>query len=234
MKDFEKSIIEGYGGSLISPKMFSNKYSHAKVYLSNMEKKGLIKRVRWGWYWVPREYKDFYDFLATDRNFKVLLAQSASSFWNFDFIHRDFYLIGVKNKSFSKALEKFCNQRGWRVEAKVNPELGKKDYTEIDGIYVENKEQSIIGCIKNWAFIDAFAVLYIWKGNIDYKTLREKSLWKRVSGTNTRVWQVIKYGCGTMNELSGRNFFPFRKSALKDDFLSREIEEAVEKVLEFA
>ena len=47
-----------------------------------------------------------------------------------------------------------------------------------------------------------------------------------------RVRQALSYGCYRFNELDGNKIFPVRKTNLEDSFVSREIEEAIEKVID--
>jgi hypothetical protein len=99
---------------------------------------------------------------------------------------------------------------------------------------VENREQSIVDCIQDWAFTDAFAVLYANRRRINWDELLHDSYWKRVSGTNVRVRQVLEYAGSLFNELPDRRIFKTKKPRLEDDFIRREIEESVEKVVEIA
>jgi len=58
-----------------------------------------------GWYWIPTNYSDAWDFLTRDRGFKVIIKQTVASLWNYDFIHRDVFRLAVDNKSYKRALE---------------------------------------------------------------------------------------------------------------------------------
>jgi hypothetical protein len=112
----------------------------------------LIEKVTWGWYWIPDEVKDIWEFLRKDKNFEVISSQTAASFWNHDFIHRNIYIVKVNNKSYGKALEAFARSKGWNVE------------------------ETIINCMQNLAFVDAFAVLYANRERIKPEKLAQKKL----------------------------------------------------------
>lgn len=226
LEQFYKGLAE-WKGSLV--KVSYLEQPNAKEYLNQLAKAGAIEKVSWGWYWVPAKVKDFWDFLRRDRNFKVVAGQTAASFWNNDFIHRDMYLVKVKDSSYGKALEAFAETKGWKV---VIEPFGEEKYTEIDGIYVETLEDCIIECMQHWAFADAFAVLYENQSKGVFPKLAERSYWKRVSKTDIRVRQALSYGCYRLNELQGHKIYPVRRTNLEDAYVSREIDEAVEKVVE--
>ena len=86
--------------------------------------------------------------------------------------------------------------------------------------------------MQNWAFADAFATLYENKDKINLDRLYKESYWKRISKTNVRAKQALEYGFHQMGELSGEELFPHREPKLEDDFVRKEIDEAVEKVVE--
>ena len=100
-----------YEGSLVSVKSVKGIEPNAKEYLNKLSKEGSIERVKWGWYWVTAEVKDVWDFLEKDQNFKVVSAQTAASFWNNDFVHRDVYVLKVNDKSYGKALKEFGKKK---------------------------------------------------------------------------------------------------------------------------
>jgi len=234
MPDYLKEFhgkIRNLEGSLVRVKSIKCIEPNAKEYLNKLFREGLIERVKWGWYWVPTEIRDIWDFLEKDKNFKVVSAQTAASFWNNDFVHRDVYVLKVKDKSYGKALKEFAKKKGWNVEVEYSKDSSKMKYRKIRNLLIEDIEDNVIVCLQNWAFIDAFATLYANKNRINLDRLYRESYWKRVSKTNVRVKQALEYGFHQMGELS-RMKFPHREIKLEDDFVKREIDEAIEKVVE--
>jgi hypothetical protein len=77
-----------------------------------------------------------------------------------------------------------------------------------------------------------FSTLYLNRDKIRLEDLMKRSCWKRIKGTNIRIGQALKYGCSLINELIGKEVFKVQKSMLKDEYIKREIEEAVERVIE--
>ncbi|MFQ6075529.1 MAG: hypothetical protein ACE5Z5_05275 [Candidatus Bathyarchaeia archaeon] len=199
-----------------------------------MAKAGLVERVRWGWYWVPAEVKDVWDFFEKDRNFKIISAQTAASLRNYDFIHRDVYLLKVTDRSYGKALETFAERRGWKVRTEYIAKPSDVRYEDVGGLFVESVEETVIECMQGWAFTDAFATLYSNRDRIELKRLSEEGYWKRISGSDVRVRQALEYGCHLVNELTGRRVFDVKERRLEDDYVKREVEEAVEKVVSLA
>jgi predicted transcriptional regulator of viral defense system len=227
--EFNKRL-KPYKGSLVSVKSIKAIEPKAKEYLNKLSKEGLIERVRWGWYWVPTEVKGVWDFLEKDKNFKVISAQTAASFWNNDFVHRDVYVLKVRNKSFGKALKEFGKKRGWSFEIEYAKDVSKIKYRKVGNLYVEDIEKNIIECLQKWAFADAFATLYENKSKINLNRLYKDSYWKRISKTNIRAKQALEYGFHQLEELGVE--FPHHETKLEDDFVRREIDEAVERVVE--
>lgn len=222
--------LRPFKGSLVRVKSIKSSEPNAKEYLNKLAKEGSVEKVRWGWYWIPAKIKDFWDFLGKDRNFKVVSAQTAASFWNNDFIHRDIYVLKVKDKSYGKALKEFAKKRGWNVEVKYyeGPEIR---YRKIGNLFVEDLEENVLDCLQNWAFTDAFATLYANRNRIDLDRLYKEAYWKRISKTNVRAKQALEYGFHHLGELSGVKF-QHREPRFDDDFVKREIDEAIEKVVE--
>jgi len=231
LKEF-RGKLRDLEGSFVRAKSIKDIEPNSKEYLNKLFKEGLIERVTWGWYWIPTEIKDIWDFLERDKNFKVISAQTAASFWNNDFIHRDVYVLKVRDKSFGKALKEFAKKRGWNVEIEYSKEPSKIKYQKFGNLLVEDLEDNVIECIQNWAFTDAFATLCANRDRIDLDRLHKESYWKRISKTDVRVRQALDYGYHKINELSGEELFPHREPKLEDDFVRREIDEAVEKVVE--
>lgn len=230
LQDFSKTLKTRWAGSLV--KVGRLRQAHAKEYLNKLAREGAVERVAWGWYWVPAPVKDVWDFLAKDQNYKVIAGQTAASFWNQDFIHRNVYRIKVRDDSYGKALEAFGRARGWEI---VTEPLGTHTkFAKVGKLLVESIDQSIVDCIQDWAFADAFAVLYGNRHRINWDELLQESYWKRVSGTHVRVRQVLEYAGCSFNELSGQEMFKAPKARLEDDFVRREIEESIRKVVEIA
>ena len=152
--------LRPFKGSLVRVKSVKSIEPNAKEYLNKLSKEGLIERVKWGWYWIPAEIKDVWDFLEKDKNFKVVSAQTAASFWNNDFVHRDVYVLKVKEKSYGKALKEFARKKGWSIEVEYLKDPAKIKYRKVGNLLVEDIEENVIACLQNWAFTDAFATLY--------------------------------------------------------------------------
>jgi hypothetical protein len=163
----------------------------------------LIERVVWGWYWVPTELIDIWDFLEKDQNFKVISAQTAASFWNNDFVHRDIYTLRVADRSYGRALQEFAKKRGWQIEIEYLKASSKVKYRKVGNLFVETLEDNVVGCLQRWAFVDAFATLYEHRGEIDWDRLYQNAYWTRVSKTNVRARQVLEYGFHQFEELGG-------------------------------
>lgn len=231
LKRLYRKIQRKWKGSLVKVEEIRKEEPNAKEYLSKLAKAGLIEKVVWGWYWVPDKVEDVWDFLRKDKNFKVISSQTAASFWNYDFIHRDVYIVKVANKSYGKALRTFAQKRGWNLNVKYE-DPSKMAYTKIKGLFVEDMKDAIVSCLQNWAFADAFAVLYANRKRIKIEELKRRSYWKRISGSDVRVRQVLEYGLWLMNKHEGKELFHVRKTSLEDSYIRREIEEAVEKVME--
>jgi len=230
LQRFYSRLKERHAGSLV--KVEDTKYiePNAKEYLIKLTKLGLIEKVHWGWYFIPNKVEDPWDFFEEDGGFKVICCQTAASLWNQDFIHRDAYSLTVSDRSYERALEDFAKIRGWRINVEYVAQ--PKGYTRIGKLLVQGVNETIIECIQRWAFMDAFAVLYSNRKKIVLEALLKRSYWKRVYGTNIRVRQVLEYGCRLINESVNRKIFSVRKQELNDAYVKREVEEAVEKVVE--
>lgn len=230
LQRFYEKLKEKYGGSLVKVEEIRKIEPNAKEYLNKLAREGLIERVRWGWYWIPDEIKDPWEFFEKDRNFKVISCQTAASLWNLDFVHREVFAVKVTNKSYGKALEEFFKRRGWKIWVEV---VSKPiSYVRMNGLFVESLDETIIGCVQRWAFMDAFATLYVNRDKINLKMLLKKCYWRRIKGTDVRVKQAIEYGCHLINKLTGEIVFSVREPKIKDEYVKGEIEEAVERVVE--
>ncbi len=231
LQRFYGQLKEKYHGSLVSVHAVEKIEPNAKEYLNKLAKGGSIERVTWGWYWVPGSSSDIWQFLKQDKNFKVIASQTAASVWNGDFVHRDVYTLKVSDSSYGRALQEFGKKKGWKIEVEyVKPNVVK--YNKVGGLLVEDIEENIIECVKRSAFTDAFATLYANRRKIDPVRLARRTYWQRVAGSNVRVRQVLEYAYSLANQLEGKRMFPERKVRLKDDFVKRDVEEAVEKVVE--
>lgn len=231
LQRFYGQLKENYAGSLVSVHAVEKIESNAKEYLSKLAKVGSIEKVVWGWYWIPDSVSDIWQFLREDKNFKVVASQTAASVWNGDFVHRDVYVLKVSDRSYSRALQEFGKKRGWRIEVE-HVEQREVRYSKVGGLLVEDIEENIIECVRRSAFTDAFATLYANRSKIDPVRLARRTYWQRVAGSNVRVRQVLEYGYHFANQLEGRHVFPEKKVRLNDDFIKRDVEEAVEKVVE--
>lgn len=224
LEKFYQDLQKQWLGSLVRVKSLNHPY--AKEFMHQLTGKGLVERVAWGWYWVPAPVKDAWEFLARDKNFKVLADQTAASFWNGDFIHRDAYIIKVQDASYGKALSAFGQKKGWNFIVKIVRHL--PPYVAMDGLLVEDLENTILHCLQEWSFMDAFAALNAYKRKIDLNRLLRAGYWRRLSGTNLRVKKVLEYGCARLSSHPRHKI----RCRLNDPFIAREIEEAVEKVKE--
>lgn len=231
---FYNRLKRRWKGSLVKVENIKHMEPNAKKYLNNLAKANNIEKITWGWYWVPSKIKDFFDFLRQDKNFKIISSQTAASFWNYDFIHRDAYTIKVTNKSYGKAVEEFSKRKGWNIEVEyIKPPL-KIKYTKIKGLIIEDMEDSIIECLRKWAFTDAFATVYENRNYIDFKKILGQTYWIRISRSKVRIKQALEYGCSKMNEAMGKNLFPSRVIEFNDQYIKREIDESIEKVMDLA
>lgn len=233
LEDFRKMLIREFSGGLFRVRDAEKMHPRAKEYLHRLSKSGMVKHIGWGWYYTSVEWRDVWDFLVKDRGFKVVIKQTAASIWNYDFVHRDVYRLAVEDRSYKRALENLAGQMGWGFEIEYHDKV-PHEYREVDGLLVETPESCIVSCMSEWSFLDAFAILYFRRDEIDLKKLREMARWRRVSGTNARIWTAIKYGCILLNGSLGRKIFRVRSTELRHDDIKELIEEAVEKVVEFA
>jgi hypothetical protein len=220
------------GGSLFTVKDAAQIDYRAKEYLHRLRKLGEVNRVYWGWYNMPEEHKNVWDFLSKDRGFKVLIKQTAASVWNYDFVHRNVYRLAVQDASYKKALEVFGKERGWIFEVEYHDKV-PYNYRRMDGLLVETPESCLVDCMAEWAFLDAFAILYFRKDDVSFDKVKELARWKRIARTDTRVWNAIKYGCNLFNKQMEKKVFDVKATRLEQDDVKELVEEAVEKVMEF-
>lgn len=235
LEEFAKSLESVWKDSLFSVKEAESLNKRAKEYMYRLEKAGRVERVCWGWYCLPSDVKDPWAFLVKDKGFKVLIKQTASSFWNYDFVHRNVYRLGVESPSYKKALEEFARKKGWIFDVEQHDDLREQfGYQKIDGLFIEKPDSCIVNCMADWSFLDAFATLYFRRDEVFLKRLKELGRWKRISKTNMRVWTAIKYGCKLFNEYLDERTFDVRDTRLDRKDVKELVEEAVEKVVEFA
>ncbi|MDA2937387.1 hypothetical protein MYX75_03880 [Acidobacteria bacterium AH-259-A15] len=230
LEEFLRNLEKSWKGSLVSVSEVREVEKNAKKFLSLLAKQGKVQRVTWGWYWIPVKYEDFFDFLEKDKHFKLLQKQTAASVWNGDFIHRDYYTIAVRDRSYGRALEKFSQLHGWNVSVETR-DFAETDYRKIGKLYVESLEETIVDCLKEWAFADAFSALYENYENVDQKRISEH-YWERIPGTNVRVGQVLKFGISLINRETARDLHGSARARIADAFVKRQVEEAAEKVVE--
>jgi len=225
--EFYKKLNK-YESSLIKVGSIKSLNIHAKEYLNKLAKSGKIEKIAWGWYYITpkKEPATALEFLARDKNFKVVVDQSAASFWNQDFVHRNAVTIAVNSLPYKKALESFVKRRGWNISIEYDKKLDKIKYRNLGNLLVEDRERTIIECMKRWAFIDAIAVLAANK-NLSFQRLMKDSFWIRISGTDTRVKQAIEYSVYKLFKTGGR------KVDIKNEFIRAELDEAISKVSEF-
>ena len=230
LQRFYEKLKEKYGGSLVKVEEIRKIEPNAKEYLNKLARKGVIERVRWGWYWIPDEIKDPWEFFEKDKNFKIISCQTAATLWNLGFMNVGTFVVKVTDKSYGKALEEFFKKRGWRIWVEVVSK--PTSYVKLNGLLVESLDETIIECVQRWAFMDAFAALYVNRDKINLELLLKKCYWRRIKGTNVRVKQAIEYGCHLINKLTGEIVFSVREPKIKDEYVKGEIEEAVERVVE--
>jgi len=217
--DFNKRLRAKWAGSLV--KVNGIIEPHAKEYLNKMAKTGEIDRASWGWYWIPSRVRDAKEFLRKDKNFKVLAVQTAASYWNHDFVHRDAYVVKVKDASYAKALESFAKKRGWQIHAIYSDEEPK--YVSMNGLNIENMERAIVDCIKSYAFEDAFAAMSVNRRRIQIEELERRYYWERLPRSNVRIRSIIAYAWAKINGDSTRE--------IADGFVGRSVDDALDKVI---
>lgn len=232
LDEFYTELRSKYSGSLIRTRTAKALDENAKEYLNRLAKEGLTERVTWGWYYVGDDAKDVWRFLENDKNFKVVIGQSAASFWNHAFVHRDVVSLYVKDRSYGKAVERFSKEKGWKVESYYSEDA--PEYVRVGKLNVQKLEDNIIDCASKWAFIDAFATIYENRKKIDLEKIAQKYYWNRLLGSEIRIGQVLGYAFRKFNDAMHKEVFPSKRTRLPDKFVRRTIDEAVEKVIEFA
>lgn len=86
--------------------------------------------------------------MEKDKNFKVVSAQTVASFWNNDFVHRDIYVLKVKDKSYGKALQEFGKKKGWDIKVEYSKDSAKIKYRKIGNLFIEDIEDNVIECLQ--------------------------------------------------------------------------------------
>ena len=217
--ELRRQLKAEWGGSLV--KVASIRIPYAKEYLGKLSKKGEIERVYWGWYWVPSKLSDAQEFLRRDKNFKVLANQTAASFWNHDFVHRDTLIVKVNEKSYGKALENFAKKRGWSIQAIYTDK--KLSYVSLTGLRIETMEQSIINCLKSYAFEDAFAAIRVNRHKIKINEIGRRHYWELLPHTKVRIGSILAYSWARMSGGHARR--------IGDDFVRRTVDDALTRVI---
>lgn len=233
LEGFRTELRSRFKGSLFRVEDAEEISPNAKEYLYRLRSKGLVERVCWGWYRFPEEQTDPWEFLTKDKCRKVIVKQTAASIWNYDFIHRNVYHLAVEDRSYKRALEAYARKKGWLFEIELC-DLDEVDFTEVDSLLVERPEACIVDCITDWSFLDAFATLYFRSDDVSLDRVKDTGRWRRISRTDTRVWNAVKYGCSLFNEKLGREVFHIRSTALGNESVKELIDEAVDKVIELA
>jgi len=233
LEQFSSALRERWKGSLFKVSEAKGIDTRAKEYLHRLGKLGAAEHVHWGWYYIPEKQQDVWGFLSSDKGFKVLIKQTAASIWNYDFVHRNVYRLAVEDASYKKALEMFGKERGWIFEVECHNKI-PFEYRKVDRLFVEAPESCLVNCVAEWAFLDAFAILYFRKDDISFGKVRALGRWRRISKTEVRAWAAIKYACDLFKESLGKKVFNVRVSELENDDVKELVEEAVEKVMEFA
>lgn len=220
LEGFYGELSREWRGSLVKVGFIRSR--NAKEYLHRLSKSGKVERVSWGWYFVPVRTEGIggvFDFLRRDRNFKVLVGQTAASFWNSDFVHRNVYSLVVKDSSYRKALSRFAESRKWNLSIEVNENAEREiRFRKIHDLCVESPLEAAVECMQKWAFTDSFSII---SGNSKIRAGIKRFYWKRISGTNVRVGQVISY------------VFKARKASGLPGILRRHIDESFGRVKEF-
>ena len=67
LETFKVALVKDFSGSLFKVRDAEKVHPRAKEYLHGLGKDGEIRRVSWGWYCIPEEYRDPWDFLTRDR-----------------------------------------------------------------------------------------------------------------------------------------------------------------------
>jgi len=232
LESFRSALKGRWAGGLFTVGDAEQVHGRAKEYLYRLSKSGGVRRVHRGWYYIP-ERQDVWGFLAKDEEFKVVIKQTAASIWNYDFVHRDVYRLAVQSRSYKKALENLAREMGWVFEVEFHDKM-PYEYMKVDELFVETPESCVVSCMSEWAFMDAFATLYFRRDEVDFDKLRQLGRWKRISKTDTRVWTAIKHGCSLLNKRSGKRAFKVKATHLEQEEVRELIEEAIEKVVEFA
>jgi hypothetical protein len=232
LDEFYNRVREKYSGSLVRTRTTRTLDENAKEYLNRLAKEGSVEKVAWGWYYIGDDAKDVWKFLENDKNFKVVIGQSAASFWNHAFVHRDVVTLYVKDRSYGKALERFSKKKGWKVETYYSGDV--QEYVKVGKLNVQKLEENIIDCASKWAFVDAFATIYENRRRIDLEKIAKDYYWNRLPGSDTRIGQVLGYAFRKFNDALKKEVFPSYRTRLPDKFVRRTIDEAIEKVIEFA
>lgn len=145
---------------------------------------------------------------------------------------RDSFTVAVRNSSYARALKTFAKSQGWNVEVETR-DFEKNQYRRMRGLPVEELEDTIVDCVKEWAFADAFASVRQNKDAVNWDRI-SRHYGERIPQSNIRVGQVLKYGTAMMRSRSGDLEHGAHLARIPDDFVRRQVEEAAERVSELA
>ena len=77
--------------------------------------------------------------------------------------------MAVEDRSCKRALENFAEQMGWNFEVEYHDKI-PYEYRRIGDLFVEASESCIVSCMSEWAFTDAFAILYFRRNEVDLRS----------------------------------------------------------------
>ncbi|MBZ5536966.1 MAG: hypothetical protein LAO31_13520 [Acidobacteriia bacterium] len=86
-------------------------------------------------------------------------------------------------------MEKLASSHGWKIQTETK-DFKKNEYERVGRVYVERLEDTIVDCVKEWAFADAFASLQQHYKKVDWDKISRR-YWERLSGSNVRVGSVL-------------------------------------------
>ncbi len=231
LKKFYDKLYKNFKGSLVTYNHVKNIDKNAKEYLNQLADKNKIDEIITNWYYIKDNFKDEIDFLSKDKNFKIISGISAASFWNYEFIQHNVCRVLVNNKEYAKTLEKFSEKHNLKINVIYSKNLPK--YIKADNLLIETIEYCIIDCLTDYAFIDAFSTIYEQKKDINLENLLKLSYHKTLPNSNIKLNQILYYAFNKFNEISERRIFADYNVNLKDHFIKRSLDEAIEKILDF-
>lgn len=231
LERFRGELERRWPGRLVRVREAQDIEPRAKEYLARLARDGMIERVTWGWYWIPATLNGFLEFVSR-QECVVLQKQTAAGVWNGDFVHRESYTVAVRDSSYARALSAFARSRRWQVTVETRA-FRAGDYVKIGEFWVESLEETIVDCVKSWAFADALAALYAHYDAIRWARVSRHD-WERIPRTNVRVGQVVKYGAALMGQEIGDDRLPATRARISDLFVRRQVDEAAHQVASVA